>query len=313
MYGLSIASVLAVLLTLAASLTRAAGDALALRPRGSCGRARAPRGPRRRRRRAGTAAGGDGARRGAPSRSRWRRWSVIVQARPWPLAIVSLAVMVALLTPVLRAAARHQRRRQRPGQHEHAARLRPARAGLRRRASTARCCSSPSCPGAGRVGGAAARCAPRSRATPRRRRRHRSRGSSPSGTVAVMRGLPATRRRRRRRRPTSSTTCATTCCRRSSDAPATTVLVGGFTAGSIDFSNVLVGQAAAVHRDRRRALGAAAARDVPLARDRDAGGGDEPAEHRRRARRDRRRLPVGLARRPARRRRRGRSSRGYRC
>jgi RND superfamily putative drug exporter len=33
-------------------------------------------------------------------RSAWRRWSAIVQARPWPLAIASLAVMVALLIPV---------------------------------------------------------------------------------------------------------------------------------------------------------------------------------------------------------------------
>jgi RND superfamily putative drug exporter len=36
----------------------------------------------------------------APSHSAWRRWSQIVQARPWPPAIVSLAVMVALLVPV---------------------------------------------------------------------------------------------------------------------------------------------------------------------------------------------------------------------
>ena len=31
--------------------------------------------------------------------SAWRRWSEIVQKRPWPLAIVSLAVMVALVIP----------------------------------------------------------------------------------------------------------------------------------------------------------------------------------------------------------------------
>jgi RND superfamily putative drug exporter len=34
------------------------------------------------------------------SRSRWREWSQIVQSRPWPLAIVSLGLMVALLLPV---------------------------------------------------------------------------------------------------------------------------------------------------------------------------------------------------------------------
>src|SRR5262249_47377286 len=31
--------------------------------------------------------------------SSWRRWSEFVRARPWPLAIGSLAVMVALLVP----------------------------------------------------------------------------------------------------------------------------------------------------------------------------------------------------------------------
>jgi RND superfamily putative drug exporter len=36
----------------------------------------------------------------APRHSAWRRWSEIVQARPWPLAIVSLAVMVLLMVPV---------------------------------------------------------------------------------------------------------------------------------------------------------------------------------------------------------------------
>jgi RND superfamily putative drug exporter len=35
-----------------------------------------------------------------PTRSAWRRWSEMVQARPWRLAIISLAVMVALLVPV---------------------------------------------------------------------------------------------------------------------------------------------------------------------------------------------------------------------
>jgi RND superfamily putative drug exporter len=36
-----------------------------------------------------------------PDHSAWRRWSSTVQRHPWPLAIVSLAVMVALVTPVL--------------------------------------------------------------------------------------------------------------------------------------------------------------------------------------------------------------------
>ena len=94
-YGLAVASVIAVLLTLAATLTLLPAilsrfGARLVRPRG------------RRRRTFGT--------RG----SAWRRWSETVRARPVPLALVSLAVMAALLAPRVRAAAGHQRRRQRP-------------------------------------------------------------------------------------------------------------------------------------------------------------------------------------------------------
>ena len=108
MYGLAIAAVLAVLLTLVASLTLLPailsrfGTRL-VRPRGA-------RTGRLRRHRTGVpaATGADpvvvnGANAVAVTtapHSAWRRWSQIVQARPWPLAIVSLAVMVALLVPV---------------------------------------------------------------------------------------------------------------------------------------------------------------------------------------------------------------------
>jgi RND superfamily putative drug exporter len=108
MYGLAIAAVLAVLLTLIASLTLLPallsrfGPRL-VRPRG----ARKGRlGRRRTRLAAGNGAapavvnGANGAPVTAPSHSVWRRWSLIVQARPWPLAIVSLTVMVLLLVPV---------------------------------------------------------------------------------------------------------------------------------------------------------------------------------------------------------------------
>jgi len=86
MYGLSIASILAVLLTLAASLTVL--PAILSRF-----------GARIARRRGGPAAGSEEAVT-VQSRSRWRQWSRTVQARPWPLAIISLGVMVALLLPV---------------------------------------------------------------------------------------------------------------------------------------------------------------------------------------------------------------------
>ncbi len=84
MYGLAIASVLAVLLTLAASLTvlpalLASFGHRIVRPTRSA-RRRAARGE-------------------APRESMWRRWSLTVQARPRSLAVVSLAVMVACLIP----------------------------------------------------------------------------------------------------------------------------------------------------------------------------------------------------------------------
>jgi RND superfamily putative drug exporter len=120
MYGLALASVLAVVLVLAASLTVLPALLSRFGPR-----LVRPRTSRRRRtgRRAspaaatvdGTAAMVDGAAAAAmgdgtaaavavngaaSSRSAWRRWSQMVQSRPWPLAIVSGAVMVGLLLPV---------------------------------------------------------------------------------------------------------------------------------------------------------------------------------------------------------------------
>jgi RND superfamily putative drug exporter len=94
MYGLAIASVLAVLLTLIASLTLLPAllsrfGARIVRPH------LARRLPWRRR--AAVDAPEDPV---VAGRSAWRRWSEAVQARPWPLTILSLAVMVALLTPV---------------------------------------------------------------------------------------------------------------------------------------------------------------------------------------------------------------------
>ena len=81
MYGLAIAAVIAVLMTLVASLTLLPallsrfGPRL-VRPRKSRRHA-VPRG-----------------------RFSWRGWSEFVKAHPWPLAIGSLAVMLALLVPV---------------------------------------------------------------------------------------------------------------------------------------------------------------------------------------------------------------------
>ncbi len=111
MYGLAIAAVLAVLLTLVASLTLLPALLSRFGPR--LVRPRAPRWQPLGRRRVPTAAANgagsavtDGAR-GAgaalttPQPSAWRRWSQTVQARPWSLAIVSLAVMILLMSPVV--------------------------------------------------------------------------------------------------------------------------------------------------------------------------------------------------------------------
>ena len=86
LYGLSIASVLAVLLVLVSSLTVL--PALLSRWGEKVGR------PSRRARRR--------AEKGAPPReSSWRRWSLTVQSRPWPLAVASFLVICLFLVPVL--------------------------------------------------------------------------------------------------------------------------------------------------------------------------------------------------------------------
>jgi RND superfamily putative drug exporter len=85
LYGLSIASVLTVLLTMLASLTVLP----ALLSRFGARVARPGR-----RARARDAAGRP------PRESMWRRWSLLVQSRPWPLAVASLLVMVAFLIPM---------------------------------------------------------------------------------------------------------------------------------------------------------------------------------------------------------------------
>jgi putative drug exporter of the RND superfamily len=85
LYGLSIASVLAVLLTMLASLTVLP----ALLSRFGARIARPSRSARRR-----AAAGRP------PRESLWRRWSQLVQRRPWPLALAALAVMLVFLIPI---------------------------------------------------------------------------------------------------------------------------------------------------------------------------------------------------------------------
>ena len=85
LYGMAIASVFAVLLTMVASLTILPSLLSRFGPR----IARPSRGARRR------------AVAGRPPRgSVWRRWSQLVQAHPWPLALVALLIMLAFVAPV---------------------------------------------------------------------------------------------------------------------------------------------------------------------------------------------------------------------
>jgi RND superfamily putative drug exporter len=99
MYGLAIAAVIAVLLTLIAALTLLPALLSRFGPRLVRPRV-ARRGLPGRRHAAPVASNGAGASAPAPGRSLWRRWSEVVRAHPWALAISSLAVMIALLVPV---------------------------------------------------------------------------------------------------------------------------------------------------------------------------------------------------------------------
>jgi RND superfamily putative drug exporter len=85
LYGLAIASVFTVLMTMFASLTVLPALLARYGPR----IARPSRASRRR------------ASSGLPPReSFWRRWSLLVQARPWPLAIAALLVMALFVAPI---------------------------------------------------------------------------------------------------------------------------------------------------------------------------------------------------------------------
>jgi putative drug exporter of the RND superfamily len=96
LYGLAIASVCAVLMTMVASLTVLPAMLSKYGHRVVRPRTRRLGG----RRAASAAAGSTDAVLKAASRSRWREWSRTVQRRPWPLALAATAVMVALLLPV---------------------------------------------------------------------------------------------------------------------------------------------------------------------------------------------------------------------
>jgi RND superfamily putative drug exporter len=220
LYGLAIASVITVLLTMLASLTLLP----ALLARFGT---RLVRPSRRARRRAAASK--------PPRESLWRRWSLVVQSRPWPLAAATVVVMLALVVPVttLRLA-NGDAGNDAPSQStRHAFDLLaqgfgpgfngPLSIVTESRGPT----SASSLPAirdaVARTPGVVAVTAAR---------------QSPSGSIAVMQAYPASS-------PQSSATTNLVHHLRDSVLPplerqtGQRILVGGFTAGSVDFANVL--------------------------------------------------------------------------
>ena len=227
LYGLAIASVLAVLMTMFASLT-----VLPAMLSKFGHRIVRPHARRRFGRRGAAAAAAD---EGAAHRSRWREWSRTVQRRPWPLALISLGVMIAVLLPVFALRLESSDAGNDPsGTHTREAfdllaqgfgpgfngpLLIATELPSQNQASTQEAVSA----AVAKTPGVAA-------VTPAR--------TSPSGNVAVFEAYPDSA-------PQAQATTDLVNHLRNDVAPplekqtGATVLVGGFTAGSIDFSHVL--------------------------------------------------------------------------
>ncbi len=223
LYGLSIASVLAVLLTMLASLTvlpallSRFGDRLVKPSRRARHRAAAGRTPRG---------------------SAWRRWSVMVQAHPWPLAAASLLIMVICLLPTFGMRLESSDAGNDPSGTSTQRAFNLLSAGF------GQGFNGPLLVAVELHGASPAAVLPAVRAavaqtrdvvavTPPR--------VVPSGKVAVMEAYPGSA-------PQAAATTELVNRLRDSVRPplrkrlGVTVLVGGFTAGSIDFSNVLAGK-----------------------------------------------------------------------
>ena len=137
----------------------------------------------------------------------WFRWSREIQRRPVLAALLSGALLLAPLHPDPLAAARHQRRRHRPGGDDHARSLRPARRRLRPRLQR----PVRDRRGAAREGRRRRRCRAAHASSKAKKASQRS-PTSPSTRPKTPASSRSTRRprRRARRRPNCSTTSATT-------------------------------------------------------------------------------------------------------
>jgi RND superfamily putative drug exporter len=223
MYGLAIAAVITVLFTMLASLTVL--PALLSRFGG-----RLVKPGRRARRRAAAGL--------APRDSLWRRWSLMVQARRWPLAIGASLVMLLFLAPVTQLRLDNSDAGNDPGNTStHRAfdllsqGFGPGFNGPLQLVAELR---SPADASALPVISATARATPNVvSVTPPR--------LSPSGNVAVIQAYPGSAPQ------AAATTDLVNHLRKDMLPPiehrtGVRVLVGGFTAGSIDFASVLAGK-----------------------------------------------------------------------
>jgi RND superfamily putative drug exporter len=173
----------------------------------------------------------------AKSHSRWRQWSRTVQARPWPLALLSLGVMIALLLPVfgLRLESSDAGNDPANTSTRHAFDLLAKGFGPGFNGPLLIVAELPSHNAASLPAlEAAVKASPNVVAvTPAR--------LSPAGNIAVFEAYPGSA-------PQAAATTDLVNHLRNNVAPplerqsGNTVLVGGFTAGSIDFSDVLAGK-----------------------------------------------------------------------
>jgi RND superfamily putative drug exporter len=223
LYGLAIASVLAVLLTMLASLTLLPALLSRFGPR----LVRPSRGARRR-----------VAAHRPPRDSLWRRWSVMVQSRPWPLAGLATVIILAFIVPVTALRLDNSDAGNDPGGTSTLTAFNLLAQGfgpgfngplevVTELSNPAQASSLPAIRNAvARTPDVVAVTVPR---------------LSPSGSVAVMEAYPASAPQAQATTNLVNQLRHTVLppLKRSTGMP---ILVGGFTAGSIDFASVLSGK-----------------------------------------------------------------------
>ena len=210
---------------------------------------------------------------------RWARFSALIERRPRAFAAAATVLLLLVAAAGHRHAAGQQRRRQQHPVVDHAQGLRPALAGVRLRASTARSSSWP------RSNGDGGRAQLDSLTRKLRAQPGVAAVAAPTynraGDTATLALFPASK-------PQDAATKDLLERLRSDVVPRhgpLRVSIGGATAATRRHGQRPVVQAAAVRAGRRRPRAAPAGGGLPVARDPGQGRRDEPAEHRRGARR----------------------------